>query len=156
MMFAVIRLRGEVHVRRELRDTLEMLGLFRPNHLALKPETRAMQQMLKKVEPFIAFGEIDEKTLVLLLEKRGRLSGDKKIDAQFLKKHGLASFPALAKKIMNPQEERVLEKLGIKKVFRLHAPSKGFERNGIKKLFSVGGAAGYRSSAINALIQKMM
>ena len=94
--------------------------------------------------------------LALLLEKRGKLSGDKKLDSQFLKKHGLASFPALAKKIMDPKEGKALKKFGIKKVFRLHAPSKGFERNGIKKLFSVGGAAGYRSSAVNALIQKMM
>lgn len=153
-MYAVIRIRGEVDLRKELKETLRMLGLDRKNHLVLKPETEAIKFMLKKVEPFIAFGEIDEKTFAEMLEKRGRLPGDKRLDEAFLKKHGLSSFSDAAKKLS--EKKITLKKLEIKKVFRLNAPRKGFERKGTKKLFSVGGAAGYRASAINELIRRMM
>ncbi|MBN2141994.1 uL30 family ribosomal protein [Candidatus Woesearchaeota archaeon] len=43
-----------------------------------------------------------------------------------------------------------------KKVFRLHPPRGGFERKGIKKPFSLGGALGYRGEKMNDLIQKML
>lgn len=152
-MYAAIRVRGEVNVRRDLRKTLEVLGLYHKNRLVLKPETKAIKAMLKKVESFITFGEIDEKTLARLLEKRARLSGDKKLDNDFLKENKLDSFQDLAKKVLT--EKNLLKKMGIKKVFRLHPPRKGFERGGIKKLFSMGGATGYRSSEINVLIKKM-
>jgi len=42
------------------------------------------------------------------------------------------------------------------KSFRLNPPKGGFERKGIKKPFSKGGALGYRGSKINLLIKKMV
>ncbi|MBU0636313.1 50S ribosomal protein L30 [Candidatus Micrarchaeota archaeon] len=153
-MYAIIQLRGEVNVRKDLRQTIKRLGLYRKNHLVLQLESPNIKRMLKKIESFITFGEIDEKTLTRLLEKRARLAGNKKVDLDFLKKNKIDSFTVLAKKVF--EEKKVLKELGIKKVFRLNAPRKGFERGGIKKLFSTGGAAGYRSSDINALIQRMM
>ncbi len=153
-MLAVVRIRGEVKLRRELRETLEILGLYRLHQLILRPKNNSMEFMLKKVEPYITYGEIDAATLAELLEKRGRLQGERHLDQAFLKKNGSDSFQALAKKMLekkvSPQE------LGIKKVFRLHAPRKGFERPGIKKMFSVGGAAGYRGAKINELVQRMV
>jgi len=38
---------------------------------------------------------------------------------------------------------------------RLHPPRGGFERKGIKKSFSVGGALGYRGEKMNDLLRKM-
>lgn len=43
-----------------------------------------------------------------------------------------------------------------KKFYRLAPPRKGFERKGIKKSFSVGGALGYRGEKINELITRMV
>ena len=43
-----------------------------------------------------------------------------------------------------------------KKFFALHPPRRGFERKGIKKAFSVGGALGYRKEKINDLIKRMI
>ncbi len=43
-----------------------------------------------------------------------------------------------------------------KKFFRLAPPIGGFERKGIKKPYSVGGALGYRGEAINDLIKRML
>jgi large subunit ribosomal protein L30 len=153
-MLAAIRIRGEVKLRKDLRETLEILGLYRLHQLILRPKNRSMEFMLKKIEPYITYGEIDQETLAELLEKRGRLLGEKHLDQAFLKKHGSDSFQALAKKLL--EQKASLHELGIKKVFRLHAPRKGFERQGIKKMFSIGGAAGYRAAKINELIKRMM
>ncbi len=43
-----------------------------------------------------------------------------------------------------------------KKIFTLHPPRGGFERKGIKKDFTVGGALGNRGEKINDLIKKML
>ena len=43
-----------------------------------------------------------------------------------------------------------------KKWFALNSPRGGFERKGIKKSFSEGGALGYRKDTINKLIKKMI
>ena len=44
----------------------------------------------------------------------------------------------------------------LKPIFRLRPPKKGYEREGIKKPFSVGGALGYRKDKINELLEKMI
>lgn len=41
-------------------------------------------------------------------------------------------------------------------VFKLHPPIKGFERKGIKKDYSIGGALGYRKNEIVSLIKRMI
>ena len=152
-MYAVIRIRGNTGIRREIARTLDVIGVDRANHLVLVKESDSHAKMIAKAKDYIAWGEIEAKTLALLLEKRALLEGNKKVGEEFLKKKGFKGFAELAEAIMNGKIG--LRELGIKKVFRLHPPRKGFERNGIKKSFAEGGALGYRKSAINRLIEKM-
>ena len=42
---------------------------------------------------------------------------------------------------------------GLKPLFRLHPPRKGYE--GIKRSFKEGGALGYRAEKINTLLRRM-
>jgi len=153
-MFAVIRVRGSIRARKEFLDTMKMLRLTRVNHLVLFPERKEIEGMIKKVQSFVTFGQIDEKTLEKMLEKRGRLQGDKKLDKEFLRKAGLNSFKELAKALIEGKIS--LKKLRIKEVFRLRPPRKGFERKGIKKTFALGGALGNRGEKINELILRMI
>lgn len=127
--------------------------MFKTNHLVLINEKKNTEKMLKSVETLITFGELDQPAMEMLLEKRARILGNKRIDAEFLKKHKVASFKELAKSVLEGKAK--LFDLGIKPVFRLRAPRKGFERAGIKKSYSVGGAWGYRASDINELIKRM-
>jgi large subunit ribosomal protein L30 len=152
-MYAIIRIRGEVNVNKKLEHTLELLRLFRVNHLSLAEENESNRKMIKKVENYVAFGEIDEAHLAILLKKRGRLPGNKRLDEEFLKKNGFSDFNELARAIL--ADRKKIFELGIKPVFRLNPPSKGFERAGIKKSYSVGGALGYRAGDINLLVKKM-
>ncbi len=54
-------------------------------------------------------------------------------------------------------EALLIEKRGKnKKFFSLSPPRGGFERNGIKKPFNMGGALGYRGNKMNDLLKKMI
>lgn len=151
-MLAAIRARGSAKMAPDAKKTLELLGLDRVNQLCLYKE--AQRPMLEKAKSFITFGEIDAETLAQALEKRARLSGDKKLDGKFLQSHKFKDFLEMAKAIAGGKA--ALKDLGIKKVFRLGPPKKGYERKGIKKDFVVGGALGYRAGDINALIKRMV
>lgn len=153
-MYAVIKIRGNTGIRRETLDTLRIIGLDRANHLVLKENNRQNSGMIGKAKDYITWGEIEEGTLARLLEKRGRLEGNRKLGKEFPKEKGFAGFGEMAEAIIKGKV--ALEKLGVKKVFRLHPPRKGFERPGIKKPFGEGGALGYRAGAINRLIEKMI
>lgn len=154
IMYVVIRIRGSVRVRNKLKDTLEMLRLHRVNHAVIIPEGKQYKNMIRKVEPFLTYGEINIDMLEKMLAKRGRTETGKKLTSEFLKEIEFASIKKLAEAIISGKT--TLKKLGIKPVFRLRPPKKGHMRKGIKKNYSVGGAAGYRASDINVLVKKMI
>ncbi len=153
-MIAAIRVRGSINVRNDTESTMNLLGLYRVNHLVLLPEEKHVVKMLKKAENYITWGTVNRKTLEKLLENRALLRGNKKPNAEFFKDCGIKSFGELAGGILAGNAK--LEKLGIKKVFRLRPPKKGFERKGIKKPFGIGGALGDRGEKINELIARML
>ncbi len=153
-MLAVIRIRGRVNVERGVEKTLRNLKLTRKNHLVIFKENKNILGMLSKVQNYITFGEINKETLALVLLKRGRLSGNKKLDKKFLEERGLKGFEEISEGLFDGRKN--LKDLGIKPVFRLSPPKKGFERGGMKKSFKQGGVLGYRGEKINELIKKMV
>ncbi len=153
-MFAVIRTRSSVGLNPKIRSTLEKLMLLKPNQLVLIAETDSAKKMLKKAEPMITWGEINQKTLEKLLEKRARISGQKKVTKEILKEKKINSFKELSEKIL--KENKKLSEFELKPVLRLSPPSKGYEKGGIKKSYSVGGVWGYRAQDINSLVKRMM
>jgi large subunit ribosomal protein L30 len=154
MAYAVVRVRGSVGVRGDIADTLKMLRLHRVNHCVIVPDTETYKGMLNKVKDYITYGEIDKDTLVKLILKRGRLPGNKRLNEEKIKELMDLSVEELAEKIVN--DEILLKNTPLKPVFRLHPPRKGYDKAGIKKPFSVGGALGYRGAEINKLLEKMM
>ncbi len=150
MVFAVIRIRGRVGVRKDIADTLAMLRLHRKHHCVLVKPTPAMEGMLRKVKDYVTWGEISEKTLKYLLKKRGRKPGDKRLSDEEVEN----AFKALIEDGNEKQPSRILIDLGIKPVFRLSPPSKGFKRK-IKEYYPRG-ELGYRGEAINELLERMI
>ncbi|MFH1431781.1 MAG: 50S ribosomal protein L30 [archaeon] len=143
-MYAVIRLRGTANIRKEIMDTLDILRLNKPNHCVIVPETDIYKGMLQKAKDYITWGEIDDKTLEELVTKRAKISQAKKVD------------PKNIKTIIEGIKKGKLKETGIKPVFQLTPPKKGFEKKGIKKTYKQGGSLGYRESNINILLQKMI
>ncbi len=67
-MYAVIRIRGRVDVRKEIEDTLKMLNLTRLYRMALVPEEKL--PMIKKVKDFVTWGEVSDSLVEELKQKR--------------------------------------------------------------------------------------
>ncbi|MBW9221170.1 50S ribosomal protein L30 [Methanothermococcus sp. SCGC AD-155-M21] len=154
MAYAVVRVRGSVGVRGDIADTLKMLRLHRVNHCVIIPNTETYRGMLNKVKDYVTYGEIDKDTLIKLILKRGRLPGNKRLNEEKIKELTELSIEDLSEKIINGEIN--LKNTPLKPVFRLHPPKKGYDKGGIKKPFSVGGALGYRGSEINKLLDKMI
>jgi large subunit ribosomal protein L30 len=151
---AVIRIRGSVNVRRKVSDTMRMLGLTRVNHCVVIDDTSPYQGMLRIAKDMLTWGEIDPKMLEQLLRKRGRLIGDKRLTDEYIKSQTpFSSIGEFAKAVCTDQIE--LKTLpGLKKVFRLHPPRRGYKS--IKRPFRDLGDLGYRGDRINDLILRMI
>lgn len=153
MMIAAIRIRGRTGIKRDIADTLDMLKLTRINHLVLIEETPSYNGMLQKAKDYITWGEVDEKIVAKLLSKRGKIAGNVKLTEDYLKENtDFSSVEELSKAIVDSGAK--LEESGVKPVFRLHPPRKGYED--IKKTFVESGSLGYRGEKIGDLIKKMI
>jgi len=158
VLYAIIRIRGTVDVRPEVESTLSMLRLRRKFAASLYPSTlQGLNGMLKVIENWATWGEIELDTLEELLRNRGRLIGDKPITDDWVKeKLGLSGIREFAEKLLNEElMYHKLEPLGIKPFFRLHPPKGGF-KGSIKKHYGAGGELGYRGKAINDLLKRMI
>ena len=152
-LYAVIRIRGTIGVRKDIQETLRHLRLVRKFHCVLVPNDETHVGMLKRAKDYITWGEIDLDTLEELLRKRGRLIGDKPITDEYAQKIGYKDVRDLAKAILDGKIK--YKKLpDIKPVFRLAPPRGGFKST--KRPFKVGGDLGYRGAAINDLLRRMM
>ena len=78
-MLAVIRIRGKLDKSRDVKETFNRLRLRKKHVCVLLQENESNKGMLHKVKDFVTFGEINKETLKELLEKRGRLAGDKRV-----------------------------------------------------------------------------
>jgi len=150
-MFIALRVRGRTGIKGEIADTLDMLRLTRINHAVLLSENPTYLGMLRKGKDYITWGELDQETLTQLIEKRGRFPGRERFTPEELT-GDYSSAEELAEALL--KEETTLEEVGMKPIFRLHPPRKGY--NHIRKSFREGGTLGYRGEEISQLIKKMI
>ena len=150
-----IRLRGQVSVRPQIEDTLKKLRLGRLHQARIIKLTPSFQGMITKAKDYITWGEIDADTAHMILAKRGRLSANRRLtDAHVKKNSSHSSIKALAKGLVAGTAS-VSDVEGLKPVFRLTPPKKGFR--GKRNLpVGMGGVNGYRGAGINELAQKMI
>ena len=152
MSWAVVRVRGSVNVNPKIKETMKLMKLSRVNHCVIIPENETYTGMLNIIKDYVTWGEIDSETTELLLESSGKSSGNSAFSKQHLKETTFKTMKALAKGLT---EGKVVMRdvPGLKPLFRLHPPRKGYE--GIKRSFKVGGALGYRADKINILLRRM-
>jgi large subunit ribosomal protein L30 len=72
-MIAVIRIKGDVGLDKEVRETLNRLRIRR-KYACVVFEKPSKEQigMIERVKDFVAFGEINQETYKELKEKRGK------------------------------------------------------------------------------------
>jgi len=136
---AIIRVRGITGIEKGIKDTLNMLCIYHNNYCVVVSDN--LLGMIKKVKDYVTWGEIDDETYKLLVEKRGEEYKGRITDT---------------KKKINYKKFIIVNNKKYKKYFRLNPPKGGFERKGIKVPFRKGGALGYRKEKINDLIKKMV
>ena len=138
-MIIVIRISGMVEIPKDVQETLFRMRLRRKYSAILLKDNEDTHKLLQKVRNFVAYGTIDEETLISLLEKRGQASDKKKIDA---------------KKVASELEKKDLEALNIKPFFRLHSPRGGIDS---KVHFPIRkGVLGDNKEKINDLVRRML
>ncbi len=154
MVYAVVRVRGSVNVKPDIKKTMELLRLTRTNHCVLLEENEVYKGMLQMVKDYTTWGEISKETLSKLLSSRGKLTGDKPLTEEYLKKAtSYHSYDKLSDALV---EGKIIYKEipEIKPFFRLNPPKKGHRT--VKRSFVNKGSLGYRKEAINTLIERML
>ncbi len=69
---AVIRIRGEVNLNKEIRSTFTLLRLFKKNRCVVLNDTPSIRGMLYRIKDYVTWGVVNEETIKLLDEKRGK------------------------------------------------------------------------------------
>ena len=142
MIIAVVRIKGQVGLKKPIVETLNRLRLRRKYACVVFAKPNKIQEgMIKKVKDFVAFGEINKETFEKLIEARGQLiNKKKKIDVK--------------KTIEELEKGKKYEDVNLKPFFRLHPPRGGIDS---KKHFGVQkGVLGNHKDKISKLIERML
>jgi len=154
MTYAAIRIRGKINIKPDIKKTLNLLNLTKVNHCVIIDENPSAKGMLQIVKDYVTWGEIDKKVLTQLIDKRGKIKGDKKISQEYIKTStSYDSIEKLSQAIID-KKFKYKNIPNIKPIFRLNPPKNGYE--GIKRSYQKKGALGYRGDKINLLIEKMI
>jgi large subunit ribosomal protein L7e len=157
----VVRIKGINKIDPKKRKTLQLLRLLQINNGVFVRLTKATSEMLKIVEPFIAYGYPNLKSVRELIYKRGYGKIDKQripltenalIEEQ-LGKYGIVCMEDLIHEIftVGPNFKQASNFLW---PFKLSNPTGGFHTRKFKH-FVEGGDLGNREDHINALIRQM-
>ena len=138
----VIRVRGRIRLLTTIKNTLDMLRLYKTNFCVILENTPVNMGMIQKAKDYITWGEVDPAVVEELFIKRGTVYTGPLTDTK-----GKITYTG-----------RYVEHKGKKynKYFKLNPPRGGYGRKGIKTPFHMGGALGDRATKINDLVRKMM
>jgi len=138
-MILVIRISGMVEIPKNVQLTLDRMRLRRKYSAILLRESDETMKLLQSVRNFVAFGDVTDETLTMLIEKRAESVDKKKIDA---------------KSIVSGLKNKDLSDLGLKPFFRLHSPRGGINS---KLHFPIkDGVLGDNKNKINDLVRRML
>ncbi len=152
-MYAIIRLKGSVNTKPDIKDTLRMLRLNQINHCVVVPDTPNFRGMIQKVKDYVAFGPISGETLALILENRGRLVGGDRLSDEYVAKNSSYKTIREFAEAVAGGSAKLSDLQGLNPVFRMHPPRKGHA--GLKRTFQQGGALGNYGEEIAHLVEKM-
>lgn len=62
MKIAIVRVRGQLHIRHDIKTTLTTLKLNKKNTCVILEETPANKGMIQKAKNFVTYGPINEET----------------------------------------------------------------------------------------------
>ncbi len=151
--YLVVRIKGLADVPHWAATTLRLLKLERKYRATIIPAKDNTLGMLKKVQHYIAWKELDASLARDLLDKKARKSGYHKVSQDDLDQLKLGSIDELAASLA---EGRVsMSKLKpLKPWFALAPPRGGFKRS-TKRLYGQKGILG-QNSELDVIVRRMI
>jgi large subunit ribosomal protein L7e len=157
----VVRIRGINCLSPTVRKTLQLFKLRQLHNASFVRINKATINMLRKIEPFIAYGYPNHQTIKQLVYKRGYAKVNRQripitsnvIIEEHLGKHGIICIEDLIHEVVTcgPHFKEVNSFLW---TFKLTSPRDGF--NNKRHPFHQGGDWGNREDKINDLVQRMI
>ena len=151
--YLVVRIKGQADVPYWANTTLNLLKLEKKYRATILPIKENTAGMLKKIQHYISWQEIDTKTTKELLDKKGRRTGYKKITAEDISKAGFKTIDDLASSLSEGKTSMTKIK-PLKPWFALSPPKHGFKRS-TKRLYGQKGILGYNKE-LSTLVKRMM
>ena len=112
--YLVIRIKGQADVPYWANTTLRLLKLEKKYRATILPVKENTDGMLKKIQQFVSWQEIDTPTTKELLDKKGRRSGYKKITTEDISKAGFKTIDELATSLSEGKIRNLLKLAGLK------------------------------------------
>ena len=151
--FLVVRIKGQADVPHWANTTLNLLNLEKKYRAVIIPVKENTVGMLRKVQHYLSWQEIDIETTKELLDKKGRKSGYKKITDEDVSKAGFKTIDELATSLSEGKISMAKIK-PIKPWFALSPPRQGLKRS-TKRLYGQKGVLGHNKE-LTTLIRRMM
>ena len=151
--YLVVRIKGQADVPHWANTTLNLLKLEKKYRAVILPVKDNTAGMLKKIQHYISWQEIDTKTTKELLDKKGRRTGYKKITSKDISEAGFKTIDDLA---VSLSEGKIsMSKIKpLKPWFALSPPKQGFKRS-TKCLYGQKGILGHNKE-LTSLVKRMM
>ena len=151
--YLVVRIKGQADVPHWANTTLNLLKLEKKYRAVILPVKENTAGMLKKIQHYISWQEIDTKTTKELLDKKGRRTGYKKITSEDISQAGFKTIDDLA---VSLSEGKIsMSKIKpLKPWFALSPPRQGFKRS-TKRLYGQKGILGHNKE-LTSLVKRMM
>ena len=138
--YLVVRIKGQADCPYWATTTMTLLKLDKKYRATILPIKDNTLGMLRKVQHYVSWVELDADLAKELIEKKARKSGYKKVTTEDLKELGFASSEELGKALS--EGKATLSKLKpLKPWFALAPPVHGFKRS-TKKLYGQKGVLG--------------
>ena len=164
--FFIIRIRGINDIPPQAKKILQLVRLNRINSGVFLKINTSTVHMIKKIEPYIAYGYPSLRSVNMLLNKRGfgkigkrgswqrvSLSDDRVIQTA-LSVIGIYTMEDITQELFTGGS-RFKEVNNFLWPFKLKSPKKGYSKAGKRKHISEGGIFGNWEESINELINKM-
>lgn len=149
----VVRIKGQADCPYWATTTMDLLKLEKKYRAVILPATDNLLGMLKKVQHYVAWVDLDAELAKELIDKKARKSGYKKVTEEDLKELGYASSAELAAALT--EGKTMLSKLKpLKPWFALSPPRFGFKRS-TKKMYGQKGVLGHNND-LPKLVRNMM
>jgi len=151
--YLVVRIKGQADCPYWATHTMTLLKLDKKYRATILPAKENTLGMLRKVQHYVSWIELDASLAKELIDKKARKSGYQKITPEDLKELGFTSSDELGTALA--EGKATLSKLKpLKPWFALSPPRLGFKRS-TKRLYGNKGVLG-QNKELDAIVRRMI